>query len=375
MEFKILPVENKSQKRRFVKSQWNFYKDDKNFAPPLVFDRMKLLDTKKNPFYQHSEIMLWMAESKGEIVGRIAAITNDNHNQQHNDNIGFFGFFECADNVEVAKALLDTAADWLRQKGKTVMRGPVNPSMNDENAMLIEGFDEPARILMPYNPKYYPELMDKCGMSKAKDLYAYRLHYKKYVTDKMRRLQGLIREKHQVTIREIDFKNKEQFHKDIKTLKDIYNHAWEPNWGFVKMTDAEFDYMAKDLKPIANPKVAFIVESKGKPAAFHLGLPDLNQMLIYNKKGSMLGALWHMMTKKKQVSIMRIIVLGVMPEYQRTGIDAVIYYESGERAHQLGMDQGEASWILEDNDMMNRGLTTTMSGEIYKKYRIYERGI
>lgn len=375
MEFKIIPIEEKSQKVRFVKSQWNFYRGDKNFAPPIVFDRMKLLDTKKNPFYQHSEIKLWMAESDGNIIGRIAAITNDNHNEQHNDKIGFFGFFECIDNVEVAKTLLDTAEQWLKSKGKDTMRGPVNPSMNDETAMLIEGFDDPARILMTYNPKYYPVLMDKCGMVKAKDLFAYKLTHEKYATDKMRRLQGIIREKHQITIREIDFKNKDQFKKDIDTLKDIYNRAWQPNWGFVKMTDDEFDFLAKDLKPIANPKVAFIAEIKGKPAGFHLGLPDLNQVLIHNKKGSLLGAVWQMMTKKKQINIMRIIVLGVLPEYQRTGIDAVIYYESGERAHELGMDIGEASWILEDNDMMNRGLTTTMSGEVYKKYRIYQRSI
>ncbi|MDT3740536.1 MAG: hypothetical protein RO257_13675 [Candidatus Kapabacteria bacterium] len=375
MEYKILPVENKSQKLRFVKSQWNFYKGDKNFAPPIVSDRMKLLDTEKNPFYKHSEIKLWTAESNNEVIGRIAAITNDNHNQQHNDNIGFFGFFECINDSEVAQSLLDTAEKWLKAKGKNAMRGPVNPSMNDENAILIEGFDDPARILMPYNPPYYAELMDKCGMKKAKDLLAYRLEHDKYVTDKMKRLQGIIRERHQVTIREIDFKNKVQFQKDINTLKDIYNRAWQPNWGFVKMTDEEFDFMANDLKPIANPKVAFIAEIKGEPAGFHLGLPDLNQVLIHNKKGSMLGAIWNMLTRKKEITIMRIIVLGILPEFQRTGIDAVIYYESGERSHALGMDIGEASWILEDNEMMNRGLTTTMSGQVYKKYRIYEKNI
>lgn len=375
MEFKIVPIEGKSETKRFVKSQWNFYRGDKNFAPPLVFDRMKLLNTEKNPFYKHSEIQLWVAESNGEIVGRIAAITNDNHNKTHNDKIGFFGFFECVDNVEVAKALLDTAEQWLKSKGKDTMRGPVNPSMNDENAILIEGFDDPARILMPYNPRYYPDLMDKCGMKKAKDLYAYKLENHKYITEKMNRLQGIIRERYKVTIREINFKNKEQFKKDVATLKDIYNKAWELNWGFVKMTDEEFDFLAADLKPIANPKVAFIVEVKGKPAGFHLGLPDLNQVLIHNKNGGMIGAAWNMMTKKKDIKIMRIIVLGMLPEFRGTGVDAVVYYESGKRAHELGMDIGEASWILEDNEMMNRGLTTTMSGEVYKKYRIYDRVI
>jgi hypothetical protein len=373
MNFKILDVEGKSQKKRFVKSLWNFYKGDKNFVAPLISDRMKLIDTEKNPFYQHSEIKLWTAESNGEVIGRIAAITNENHNIQHKDNIGFFGFFECVNNQKVADALLDTAAQWLKSKGKSSMRGPVNPSMNDENAILIEGFDEPPRILMPYNPPYYSKLLENYGLEKAKDLLAYKLEHDKYVTDKMKRLQGLIKERHQVTIRNVNFKDKVQFKKDVDTLKDIYNRAWQPNWGFVKMTDAEFDFMAADLKPIANPKLTFIAEIKGEPAGFHLGLPDINQALIYNKGGSLPGAVWHLMTKKKAINIMRIIVLGVLPEFQRTGVDAVIYYESGERAHEEGMDIGEASWILEDNEMMNRGLTTTMSGVVYKKYRIFEK--
>ncbi len=375
MKFNIIPINDKSGVKRFIKSQWNFYRGDKNFAPPLVYDRMKLLDINKNPFFKHSEIQMWIAESNGEVVGRIAAITNENHNITHNDKVGFFGFFECINNEELACELLNTASNWLKSKGKNVMRGPVNPSLNDECAMLIDGFDEPARILMPYNPKYYPLLMNKCGMEKAKDLYAYKLENKNYISEKMNRLQNIIRTRYKVTIREIDFKNKIQFKKDVQTLKDIYNEAWELNWGFVKMTDEEFDFLAADLKPIANPKVAFIVEVDGKPAGFHLGLPDFNQVLIHNKNGGMIGALWNMMTKKKEISIMRIIVLGMLPQYRGTGIDAVVYYESGKRAHELGMDIGEASWILEDNEMMNRGLTTTMLGKIYKKYRIYDRDI
>lgn len=375
MKFNIIPINDKSGVKRFIKSQWNFYRGDKNFAPPLVYDRMKLLDINKNPFFKHSEIQMWIAESNGEVVGRIAAITNENHNITHNDKVGFFGFFECINNEELACELLNTASNWLKSKGKNVMRGPVNPSLNDECAMLIDGFDEPARILMPYNPKYYPLLMNKCGMEKAKDLYAYKLENKNYISEKMNRLQNIIRTRYKVTIREIDFKNKIQFKKDVQTLKDIYNEAWELNWGFVKMTDEEFDFLAADLKQIANPKVAFIVEVDGKPAGFHLGLPDFNQVLIHNKNGGMIGALWNMMTKKKEISIMRIIVLGMLPQYRGTGIDAVVYYESGKRAHELGMDIGEASWILEDNEMMNRGLTTTMLGKIYKKYRIYDRDI
>ncbi len=373
MDFEIKSVETKQDKLKFVKSQWNFYKNDPNFVPPLIVDRMKLLNTEKNPFYKHSNMKLWMAVSHGTVVGRIAAITNENHNITHVDRVGFFGFFECANDQEVANALFDKAAEWLKSQGKDAIRGPVNPSMNDECAMLLEGFDSPPVVLMPYNPKYYLDLCEKWGFTKSKDLYAYILHFEKYMSDKLKRLQGIVRERFQITIREINFKDKTQFRKDVDTLKYIYNQAWQPNWGFVKMTDEEFDFLAEDLKQIANPKLAFIVEVKGKPAGFHLGLPNINEALIYNKSGSLLTGVWHLLTKKKKMSIQRIIVLGVLPEFQKTGVDAVMYYESGMRGAEINLRIGEASWILEDNEMMNKGLTTTMLGEVYKKYRIYEK--
>jgi hypothetical protein len=279
-------------------------------------DRMKLIDTEKNPFYQHAEIALFLAYRDNEVVGRIGAITNELHNQTHNDNIGFFGFFECIDDQEVADALFSSAENWLKQKGKDGIRGPVNPSMNDEIALLVDGFNEPPRVLMPYNPKYYEKLILESGYLKAKDLYAYRLHKDEFMTDKMKRLHGLIREKYKIEIKDVDFKNKDQFKKDIEIIKQVYNAAWEPNWGFVKITDDEFDYMAADLKMIANPRLAYIAFSNGKPVGFHLALPDINQMLIFNRKGGMLGALWHMLTKKKYMDFMRIVILGVLPEYQ-----------------------------------------------------------
>jgi hypothetical protein len=251
----------------------------------------------------------------------------------------------------------------------------MNPSVNDEIGTLIEGFDDSPQVLMTYNPRYYPELIEKAGFAKAKDLYAYKLHYKDYATEKLKRLQWLIRERYQVNVREVNFKDKEQFRKDINTLKDIYNRAWEPNWGYVRMTDEEFDFLAADLKPVANPKLVFIIESKGVPVGFHLALPDLNQVFKYNKNGSMLGAVWHLLTKKKQINRLRIVVLGVLPEFQKHGLDAVLYYESGERANKLNMPDAEASWILEDNEMMNKGLTMSMNGKVYKKYRIYEKEI
>jgi GNAT superfamily N-acetyltransferase len=375
MNVKVNPVSGKAGKMKFIKCQWKFYKNDKNWVPPIIAERSKLLDTDKNPIYQHSEIQLFLAESDGEIVGRIAAIQNGNHQKIHKDDVGFFGFFECVDNPDVAKALFDAAEEWLKAKGLKTMRGPVNPSLNDECAFLLEGFDSPPVTLMPYNPKYYLNLAEKSGLEKAKDLYAFHLDMDTFVTDKMERLQGLIRKRHGVTIRNIDFKNKVQFNKDVETLKDIYNQAWEPNWGFVKMTEDEFDFLAADLKPVADPRFAFIAETNGKPVGFCLALPDINECLIHNKGGSLLGALWHLLTKKKKIKRVRIIVLGVLPEYQKTGIDAIMYYQFKIVRSETNIQFGEASWILEDNDMMVKGLTETMSSHVYKKYRLYEKAI
>jgi hypothetical protein len=375
MGFNIKRVVSKDDKKKFILSQWNFYKGDINFVPPIIMDREKLLDTKKNPFYKHSKIELFIAERDGEVIGRIGAIINDNHNITHKDKIGFFGFFECVNEQEVANALFNSAKTFLKENGMNAMRGPVNPSMNDETGLLIEGFDSPAVILMTYNPKYYMDLIDNYGFAKSKDLYAYHLVNEEYVSDKMKRMQGIIRERNKVTIREVNFKNKVQFKKDVDLLKSIYNSAWQPNWGFVKMTDEEFDFLAADLKDIADPTYTIIAEIDGKPAGFALGLPDINQSLIKNKKGGILGAIWHLKIKPQKIDLLRIIVLGILPEYQKTGVDAVLYWEMGSRGLPKGIKYGEASWILEDNEMMNKGLTTTMLGKVYKKYRLYDVSI
>lgn len=373
MSVTIVPVVSASDKLDFIKSQWNFYRNDPNFVPPVIADRKKLLDTQKNPFYKHAEIQLFLAKRGGEIVGRIAAITNALHNEIHGDSIGFFGFFECENNPDTAKLLFETAENWLSAHGKTHIRGPVNPSMNDECGLLVEGFDSPPMILTTYNPAYYERLVKAAGFEKVKDLLAYILDNDDYINVKVRRVMGALRERHNMTIRSINFKNKKQFRRDISTLKEIYNAAWQPNWGFVKMTSEEFDFLAADLKQIANPDYALILEIHGKPAGFALALPDVNQALIFNKRGSLLGALWNLLTKKKHMNQLRIIVLGILPEFQRSGGDAALYFEIGERGLKNGNKRGEASWILEDNTMMNRALQHTMNGTVYKTYRIFEK--
>ncbi len=373
MSIEIKEVYTKKEKIEFIKSQKLFYKSDPNFVPPVISDKYKLIDTEKNPFYKHSELKLFLATQDGNVVGRIGAIINYNHNRTHNDKTGFFGFFECIDSIEVAKRLFEQVEAWLYEKGCDTVIGPENPSMNDEVGLLINGFDSPPVVLMTYNPKYYIDLIEGCGYSKVKDLYAYLLERDNFLNEKVYRLQDAIRKRYDIKIREVNFRSKQKFWKDVKILKGIYNSAWVPNWGFVKATDEEFDYLAKDLRMIAEPKLALIAEAQGKVAGFGLALPNINECLIHNKSGSTLGALYHILTKKKKVKFVRIIALGVVPEFQRTGLDAILYYELGTRSIKLGYEFGEASWILEDNKMMNKGLTMTMNGHVYKTYRLYQK--
>ncbi len=338
-------------------------------------DRQKLLDTKKNPFYKHATMQLFLAEAGGEVVGRIAAIINDNHNIIHEDRVGFFGFFECVNDQEVATALLNAAATWLRERSMQQMRGPVNPSMNDECGLLVEGTDMPPQILMTYNPTYYAALLENYGLHKEMDLFAYELYNKTYASDKMKRMVNLIRERSGVTIRAMKFGPKAEFTRDVQILKDIYNAAWEKNWGFVKITDEEFDFLANDLKQIAEPSLVMIAEKDGRPVGFALSLPNINECLIHNKKGGIIGGLWHLLTKKKKISSVRIFVLGVLPEYRNKGLDVLLYAETADAAHNIGCDMGEASWILESNEAMNKAATQVMQGRKYKTYRIYQKDL
>jgi GNAT superfamily N-acetyltransferase len=373
MDISVRPVSGAADVRTFIKLQWKFYKDDQNWVPPLLMDRRKLLNTKKNPFFRHSEIQLFIAERNGEAVGRIAAIVNSNHNAIHHDKVGFFGFFEAINAQEVADALFDAAAIWLRSKGMDTMRGPLNPSINDEIGLLIDGFDRPPVILMTYNPRYYPLLMEGYGFKKAKDLYAYLLRNEQVLTPKLERGQKLVRDRYGVTVRNLDFKD---LARETVILKEMYNRIWEANWGAVAMTDAEFDFLAKDLAQAVGKfkDLVFVLEKDGEPIGFTLCLPDLNQVLRHNESGALLPALYHLLTRRKHIDLCRIVVLGVLPHYRGKGFDAVMYYEVLTRAAAHNIFLGEASWVLEDNEMMNRG-AKMMNAERYKTYRIYDAAI
>ncbi|MEW5799644.1 MAG: hypothetical protein AB1728_11630 [Bacteroidota bacterium] len=367
--FTVRPVLTKEDEKKFIDFLYSHYKGDMNFAPPLRMDREKLIDKKKNPFYKHAEMELFLAERNGSVIGRIGGIVNYNHNKEHSDKVGFFGFFECVNEQEVANALFDEAKKFVRSKGMNALRGPANPSVNDEYGLLIEGFDSPPTILMTYNPPYYATLIENYGFKKEKDLYAWILSQDTVYSEKFVRANEIVKQRSGVTIRTINMKD---FANEVALIKQVYNSAWEKNWGAVPMTDAEFDFLAADLKQIVEPELVLIAEVKGKVIGFGLSLPDINKALVYNRNGGLIGGLWHLFTKKKKINLCRIIVLGVIEEYRRSGAAGLLFYETAVRAKRLGYQYGEASWVLEDNVMMNRA-AEAMSGKVYKKYRIYQQ--
>ena len=372
----VRAVSSRKGRLEFIRMVWELYKEVPNWVPPIEMDRMRLIDTDKNPFYKHAKLQLFIAERNGAPVGRIAAITNSVHNDLYDDKIGFFGFFESINDQSVANALFNAATDWLRSQGMTAMRGPISPSMNDEVGLLVEGFELPPAAMMPYNPPFYVDLIERAGYAPTKDLLAWALQYPDVLSDKLVRVTAALKQRSKVSVRSLNMKH---FATEVETIKRIYNEAWQPNWGFVPMSDEEFDMMAYEMKQILDPDLVLFAEKDGAPIGFALAIPDINMAF---KAGTPIPpgvrnlptAIMNLMTKKKQIEKMRVITLGVIPKYQGQGVDAMLYRELTERAVAKGMDSGEASWVLEDNTMMNRA-AEMMQAKANKRYRIFEKSI
>jgi hypothetical protein len=366
---KVKTVVTKKGLNEFIKFPFKIYRNNNYWVPPLNMEQKNLLDRKKNPFFQHAEAEYFLAEKNGKPVGRIAAIKNDIHLKYHNDNSGQFGFFECINDQQVADELFKAAKNCLKERGLKYMKGPANPSSNDVYGMLINGFDDSPRLLMPYNPEYYITLCENAGLRKAKDLYAWKIENKKILTsEKLRRGQEIVRKRYNVKISKLNMKN---FQEDLERFKFVYNKAWAPNWGFVPMTGEQIDAMAKDLKPLAEPSLVLFAEVGENLVGAALVLLDYNQIFKQMKGRLFPFNFIKLFTQKKRIKWARIITLGIIPEYQKKGLDAVLYWEIVHNAAKIGIYLGEASWVLEDNEMMNRGLAL-MNAERYKAYRIWE---
>jgi GNAT superfamily N-acetyltransferase len=371
----VRPVTTGKDLRRFIDFPYRLHARDPLWVPPLRRDVTLLLSRAKNPFFEHAEAEYFLAESGGNVVGRIAAIANRLHNEYHGDQVGFFGFFEAVDDQAVAGALLDAAAAWLKPRSFDTMRGPASFSTNDESGLLVDGFDTPPVLMMPHNPPYYLTLLERAGFVTAKNLLVYQHGLPGGrllpVPERLERATGLIAQRLGITVRPL---NMNEFKAEVERVKELYNKAWERNWGFIPMTDHEIDHLAAQFKPVVVPDLVPFVEKDGKVIAFALALPDLNTVLRTNRSGRLfpviLKLLWAL--KARKIHRLRILLLGVLPEYRGKGIDAVLYHWIWTRGGARGIGWGEAGWILEDNPAMNAGLVK-MGFTVYKTYRLLDR--
>ena len=367
-EIEILPVRGESDLHRFVVFPWKVYRGDPNWVPPLIGDTKNILRPSKNPFFHHAEVELFLARHRGEWVGRIAAIINHNHNSFADEKTGFFGFFESIDDPAISGALLEAAARWCTERGMERLRGPANFSTNEECAMLVDGFDSPPCVMMPYNPRYYPALLERAGFVKAKDLVAFNLK-SQTIPDRLSRFGDEIAKREGVTVRSLDMK---RFKVDVNRVRVVYNRAWERNWGFVPMTDEEIDHMAKSLKPVVDPDLIIFLEKDGEPIGFTMALPDLNQAVRHANGRLFPFGLLKILYHARKIRKLRVLTLGILREYRGRGLDILLYLQLFRNGYRKKYNEGEFSWILEDNVVMRRPMER-IGAHVYKTYRFYEK--
>lgn len=367
----VREVSSPSELMRFIKFPWKIYADNPYWVPPLIIDRKDFFNKRKNPFYRFAETRLFIAYHNGEPVGRIATCINRSHNEFHQEKVGFFGFFECIKEYEVAHRLLKVAMIYLKKAGMEVMRGPCNFSTNHEVGLLTNAFDSSPMVMMTYNPPYYAEYLEQFGLKKIKDLLAFRIDHYDVDNERIQRLIARLRERSGAVVRKINMRD---FNNEILRVIKVYNEAWEHNWGFVPLSEDEFIHIAKDMKMILDPDLALFAEVEGEPAGFALALPDIN-IVLKKLNGRLLPfgifrLLWDMKVRKK-VKEARVLTAGVVRKYQKRGIDSVFFYDLWHNAMKNGYHTGEMSWILEDNHVMVQA-AEALGGKAYKTYRIYQ---
>jgi GNAT superfamily N-acetyltransferase len=358
-----------------MKLPWHLYRDNPNWVPPLLRLQRELLSPKHNPFFQHADVRLFLARRGGEVVGRISAQIDREHNSYHNEHTGFFGFLECTEDRIVAAALLTAAEEWLRARNMDRVRGPFNFSINGELGLLVEGFDSPPQILMPYTQPYYLDLVEGRGYAKVQDLLAWRWQSQP-VPEGPARMVRELRSRPEVTVRTANMK---RFDDEVRTILDLYNEAWSENWGFVPATEAEARQMSSDLKFLADPHIVPFVEIDGRPAGVALAVPNLNEV-IHDLDGKLLPfgfikLLWRLKVRRPKTG--RLLLLGIRKEYRTrryAGLAYLLCDELYQQARKRGYEWAEFSWTLEDNHLIN-SLITKIGCTHYKTYRIYEKAL
>ena len=369
----ISEVSSRQERNAFIEFPWRIYINDPAWVPPLIIERKAFLDRKRHPFYRHGDAALFLARKNREIVGRIMASDDPNYNALHQSNVGRFGLFECIDNRDVAAALFERAENWLRERGRTEIMGPIDYSTNYVCALLIDGFQFPPTILTAHNPPYYKDLIESCGFTKAKDWYAWWFSDPEKAAARLRPLGERFRKRLAVTIRAGNLKN---IREESRRLRQIYNQAWKNNWGFVPFTESEIEFMTHELSQLIIPDFTLIAEVGDEPAGFILCVPDINVALRHiNGRLTTFGfpiGLLKLLYYKSRIRTARLIALGVIEKYRRAGIAEMLVLRIVEDAMIKHGFTGELSLTLEDNFMINRFLEA-IGARRYKTYRIFKR--
>ena len=369
MSLKITEVKSSSELDRFIRLPWKIYKNHPCWVPPLVSERKKFLNPQINPFFDRAEVKLFLAENeKGITLGRIALVHDHIYQENYSKNTGIMGMFETVDDENVSRLLFDKARSWCEEKGFGKLIGPMNLSINHECGLMVEGFDRTPMLGIPYNPRYYEKHLQGWGFRKSKDLVSFRLDLIK-IPEYLQNAAHKLEKRGRFKLRAL---NLSRLDDELKIIWDIYNSAWDMNWGSVPMTSKEFVFAAEEMKSFVNPELCLIAEVKGEPVGFSLALPDINQVLI-EMDGKLFPFGWaKFLWKKNKIDSYRVLTLGVKKNFRRLGIDAYMYYEMYRKFIEQNIKWCEMSWMLEDNvDIMEPMFK--IGGTIYKRHRIYER--
>jgi GNAT superfamily N-acetyltransferase len=372
VSLEVRPVRSRAELKTFIKLPWRIYRTGDPWVPPLISERRRYLDRARNPWFERGEAEYFVAWRDGSPVGRITAQVDRAFNEFHSSAWGWFGFFECVDEPEAARALLDTAEAWLRERRCDRMVGPASLTMNDECGILIEGYERPPIIQQPWNHPYYQVLLEGAGLEKAMDL----LIWEGYLDDYdplsiLFELHAKLEPEHGITIRNM---RRRDLAVEVRRFAEIYNAAWSANWGFVPITERELEHAVEEAKAIIDEDWLFVAEKDGEAVGAALAFPDFNQVLA-RLDGRLLPFGWlKVLLGRRRIDRVRVGFLGVKPEYQHTGVAAALYVENFRMAERKAQPGGEMGWILESNTAMNRG-AEAMGLRVIKRLRMYERSL
>ncbi len=366
----VQPVSSRRQRKEFLAFPWTLYRNDPNWIPPLRQNQAELVGYRWHPFYERNRIQTFLAYREGQICGRIAAILNEGHIERYQERRGFFGFFECVDDQEVAHRLFDAVRGWFSEREIASLRGPTNPSMNYELGTLIEGFETPPTFMMTYNPPYYARLIESYGFRKTQDLYAFEGHVDMLpkVTAKLGPIAEQIKEYCHVTVRPMD---RSRFLEEVTTFLDIYNRSLTNTWGFVPMSDGEVRHMAKGLRHLIVPELALAAEIDGRVIGAVFALPDYNPRIKAIDGRLFPFGFIRLLRAKQEIKRLRMISTNVLPEYQLSGVGLVLHSGLVPKALEWGVEEAEFSWVLESN-AFSRGSLEKGGAQRNKTYRLYD---